>query len=84
MMYTNGLSHWAEDVPNSHLQAPYVIQDILLSNNNMTLIDYCSIPGQPQKSFYRVYKYNNRFQNFSHEDRNKIKGTRELNNYCLD
>lgn len=63
-MFTNGLSFWAHDIAKSQTVNPYVIQDILLSQDNMTLVDYCSIPGYPQRCFYRVYKYEDHIKSY--------------------
>ena len=89
-MFTNGLSYWAHDIPQSQTVSPYVIQDILLSQDNKTLVDYCSIPGYQTRCFYRVYKYEDYQKSYRLENEQQVKTTgigketQEMSNIALD
>lgn len=44
-MFTNGLYHWVEQIEDSDVEAPRVISDITLGNDNQKLIVVNQVPG---------------------------------------
>lgn len=63
VMFTNGLTHWVEPIPNSEVEYPFVISDVILGNDNKRLIVYNSVKGVDTQVQIKVFhQEGNNFQ----------------------
>lgn len=81
IMFTNGLTHQVEPVPNSEVKYPFVISDVILGQNNQKLIVYNSVAGYDTQVQIKVYQKKN--LNFRISLENTLK-TLEKKNMTLD
>jgi len=57
IMFTNGISHWSEFVPNSDISLPLIIDSVKVSKNKSTiLVRYTSKSGSDLTAFVRTFK----------------------------
>lgn len=80
-MFTNGLTHQVDPVPNSEVKYPFVISDVILGQNNQKLIVYNSVAGLDSQVQIKVYQKKN--LNFRISLENTLKAL-EKKNMTLD
>ena len=81
IMFTNGLTHQVDPVPNSEVKYPFVISDVILGQDNQKLIVYNSVAGYDTQVQIKVYQKKN--LNFRISLENTLK-TLEKKNMTLD
>ena len=83
-MLTNGFDYFTETIEGSEIHKPYIINDIMLSQNNQSLIAYYSIIGNETQMFIRIFKYNQNNKSFIHNKDNDYNSKQNIKNLTLD
>lgn len=83
LMYTNGLYHSVEQINNTRVDAPQIISDITLSQNNQKLIVFFSIVGNNAQVQIKTFHWDSSAQTFLEYDDKNIGNIKNMKNLIL-